>query len=91
MIRHQRLVNRWTTKRFDKPRAVGTARLVGIPPNTVHKYEPRATRGLPSHTPWEQGFIFAWCGVNPSVANALPLLRKFGRGGGVDSFVAFVV
>ncbi|GBN59422.1 hypothetical protein AVEN_43949-1, partial [Araneus ventricosus] len=23
-----------------------TARLVGIPPNTVHKYEPRATRGF---------------------------------------------
>ncbi|GBM24520.1 hypothetical protein AVEN_254031-1 [Araneus ventricosus] len=29
---------------------------VQIPPTTVHKVEPRATRGLPSHTPWEQGF-----------------------------------
>ncbi|GBO41538.1 hypothetical protein AVEN_164969-1 [Araneus ventricosus] len=27
--------------------------------STVRKYEPRATRGLPSHTPWEQGF----CGL----------------------------
>ncbi|GBM98557.1 hypothetical protein AVEN_186094-1 [Araneus ventricosus] len=33
----------------------GYGGLVGIPPTTVHKYEPRATRDLPSHTPWEQG------------------------------------
>ncbi|GBM80987.1 hypothetical protein AVEN_156801-1 [Araneus ventricosus] len=44
------------TSRFDKAHAVGTARLVGIPPTTVHKYEPRATRGLTSYMPWEQGF-----------------------------------
>ncbi|GBO08439.1 hypothetical protein AVEN_55129-1 [Araneus ventricosus] len=42
-------------ERFAKPRTVGTVRLVRIPPTTVHKLEPRATRGLPSHTPWEQG------------------------------------
>ncbi|GBN38967.1 hypothetical protein AVEN_239492-1 [Araneus ventricosus] len=47
-------------KRFAKPRAVGMARLVGIPPTTVHKYEPRATRGLPSHTSWEQGLRHAY-------------------------------
>ncbi|GBL78618.1 hypothetical protein AVEN_65205-1 [Araneus ventricosus] len=35
---------------------VGTVQLVGIPPTKVHKYEPRATRRLPSHTPWQQGF-----------------------------------
>ncbi|GBN25665.1 hypothetical protein AVEN_241667-1 [Araneus ventricosus] len=29
------------------------ARLVGILPTTVQKCEPRATRGLPSYTPWE--------------------------------------
>ncbi|GBN05487.1 hypothetical protein AVEN_91057-1 [Araneus ventricosus] len=39
---------------FVKPRAVGTERLVGIPPTTVHKYEPRETRGLQSHTPCER-------------------------------------
>ncbi|GBM03794.1 RNA-directed DNA polymerase from mobile element jockey [Araneus ventricosus] len=32
-----------------------TERLVGIPPTTIHKYEPRLTRGFPSHAPWEQG------------------------------------
>ncbi|GBM69400.1 hypothetical protein AVEN_158709-1 [Araneus ventricosus] len=39
--------------------AVGTARLVGILPTTVHKYERRVTRGLPSHTPSEQSFTVA--------------------------------
>ncbi|GBN01304.1 hypothetical protein AVEN_240021-1 [Araneus ventricosus] len=48
-------------ERFAKPCAVGTARLVGIAPTTVHKYEPRATRGLPSRTPWQQGFIRCIC------------------------------
>ncbi|GBM98775.1 hypothetical protein AVEN_146249-1 [Araneus ventricosus] len=38
-----------------KPCAVGTARLFGIPPTTVHKCEPRATRGLLSQTPSKQG------------------------------------
>ncbi|GBO25656.1 hypothetical protein AVEN_68615-1 [Araneus ventricosus] len=68
--------------RFAKPRAVVTARLVGIPPTTIQKYEPRATRGLPSHTPLEQGFIFhrgsannrccsRVCGVSEMSVNAL--------------------
>ncbi|GBM76524.1 hypothetical protein AVEN_128831-1 [Araneus ventricosus] len=34
---------------------MGTAQLVGTPPTAVHKYEPRATRGLPSNTPRKQG------------------------------------
>ncbi|GBN24010.1 hypothetical protein AVEN_105269-1 [Araneus ventricosus] len=33
-------------ERFAKPLAVGTVRLVGFPPTTVYKYEPRATRGF---------------------------------------------
>ncbi|GBM36588.1 hypothetical protein AVEN_162027-1 [Araneus ventricosus] len=38
-----------------------TARLVGIPPTTIHNYEPRATRGLEQgliYTPSEQGLIY---------------------------------
>ncbi|GBO20427.1 hypothetical protein AVEN_199582-1 [Araneus ventricosus] len=42
-------------ERFAKPRAIGTLRLFGIPPTTFRKYEPRATRGLISFTPSEQG------------------------------------
>ncbi|GBN74286.1 hypothetical protein AVEN_35321-1 [Araneus ventricosus] len=42
---------------FAKLHALKTARVFGIPPNTVHKYEPRATRGFPSHTPSEQSLI----------------------------------
>ncbi|GBM71290.1 hypothetical protein AVEN_173862-1 [Araneus ventricosus] len=52
MIGLQRLVNRWITnlskaaERFAKPDAVRTARMVGILPTAVRKYEPRVTRGL---------------------------------------------
>ncbi|GBM22189.1 hypothetical protein AVEN_236819-1 [Araneus ventricosus] len=40
-----------------------------MPPITVHKYEPRTTRGLPSHTPWEQGFMAF---RSPTVPNFSP-------------------
>ncbi|GBN91304.1 hypothetical protein AVEN_31561-1 [Araneus ventricosus] len=48
---HSPQVRTSSDSRFAKPHAVGTARLVEIPPTTVHKYEPK---GLPSHTLWEQ-------------------------------------
>ncbi|GBN53803.1 hypothetical protein AVEN_237894-1 [Araneus ventricosus] len=36
------------------------ARLAGIPLTTVHKYKTRVARGLPSNTPWKQGFRRSW-------------------------------
>ncbi|GBM65269.1 hypothetical protein AVEN_213550-1 [Araneus ventricosus] len=44
-------------ERSAKPRDVRTARLFGIPPTTIHKYEPLATRGFQARRrPSEQGF-----------------------------------
>ncbi|GBO45537.1 hypothetical protein AVEN_50042-1 [Araneus ventricosus] len=44
-------------ERFVKPRTMKTAKLFGMPPTTVHKYEPRVTRDFPNYKPWEQGLI----------------------------------
>ncbi|GBN09202.1 hypothetical protein AVEN_232013-1 [Araneus ventricosus] len=40
------IVDSSAAERFAKPRAVGWARLIGMPPTTLFKYEPRATRGF---------------------------------------------